>query len=244
MIKPVKPGVLAALIQSLLPAGPLTYPAPPPPTPADAELPPVIYVVDDDAAIRSAMRLVLEGAGLAVEDYPSCESFLDAFHPGRPGCLLIDAYLPGMHGMDLLEHLRAAGQLPPSIMITGDSDVGMAVQAMKAGAVDLIEKPIGAEDLLESVGRALELARDSGKAAAARQTAATHLTTLTARQRQIMTLILAGQPSKNIAADLGISQRTVENHRAAIMRKTDSRSLPALARLAVTAAWDERADAL
>jgi two-component system CheB/CheR fusion protein len=240
MIKPVKPGVLAELIQTLLPAGPLVHAAQPPASAADAARPPVIYVVDDDMAIRSAMRLVLEGAGLDVEDYPSCEAFLDAFHPGRQSCLLIDAYLPGMHGIDLLERLRGAGQLPPSIMITGDSDVGMAVQAMKAGALDLIEKPIGADDLLESVARALELSQDAGKLAAARQTAANQLTALTDRQREILTMILAGQPSKNIAADLGISQRTVENHRAAIMRKTGSRSMPALARLAVTAAWQGR----
>ena len=239
MIKPVKHGILAELIQTLLPAGPLTYPAPPPATAADAALPPVIYVVDDDAAIRTAMRLVLQGAGLAVQDYPSCEAFLDAFHPGRPGCLLIDAYLPGMHGINLLEHLHEAGQSLPSIMITGDSDVAMAVQAMKAGAMDLIEKPVAAAELLDCVGRALELSRDSSKTEALRQVASSQLTTLTARQRQILTLILAGQPSKNIAADLGISQRTVENHRAAIMHKTSSRSLPALARLAVTAAWRE-----
>jgi len=139
----------------------------------------------------------------------------------------------------LLEHLHEAGQSLPSIMITGDSDVAMAVQAMKAGAMDLIEKPVAAAELLDCVGRALELSRDSSKTEALRQVASSQLTTLTARQRQILTLILAGQPSKNIAADLGISQRTVENHRAAIMHKTSSRSLPALARLAVTAAWRE-----
>jgi two-component system CheB/CheR fusion protein len=150
---------------------------------------------------------------------------------------LIDAGLPGMSGLDLLRRLRDAGGGPPAIMITGNSDVPMAVQAMKAGALDFIEKPIGAAELLASVARALEEARDSGTMSAWRETAAAHLAELTAREREIMDLVVAGHPSKNIAADLGISQRTVENHRAAIMKKTGSTSLPALARLALTAAW-------
>ncbi len=122
-------------------------------------------------------------------------------------------------------------------MITGNSDVAMAVQAMKAGAADFIEKPIGAAELLASIDRALELSRDSRKIVAWQADAAAHLATLTPRQRQIMELVLAGHPSKNIAADLGISQRTVENHRASIMKKTGSISLPALARLALAASW-------
>jgi two-component system CheB/CheR fusion protein len=112
----------------------------------------------------------------------------------------------------------------------------MAVAAMKAGAVDFIEKPFSAADLLAGVAHALELARDAGKLAARREDATAHLSGLTNRQREIMELVLAGQPSKIIAADLGISQRTVENHRAAIMRKTGAVSLPALARLALVAA--------
>ena len=121
-------------------------------------------------------------------------------------------------------------------MITGNSDVPMAVQAMKAGASDFIEKPIGNSEQHASVERALEQARDSGKLSAWRETAANHIAGLTPRQRQIMELVLAGHPSKNIAADLGISRRTVENHRASIMKKTGSTSLPALARLALAAA--------
>jgi two-component system, chemotaxis family, CheB/CheR fusion protein len=112
----------------------------------------------------------------------------------------------------------------------------MAVQAMKAGASDFIEKPIGPRELLASVGRALEQSHDSTKLSAWRKAAANHIASLTPRQRQIMDLVLTGQPSKNIAADLGISQRTVESHRAAIMKKTGANSLPALARLALIAA--------
>jgi two-component system CheB/CheR fusion protein len=123
-------------------------------------------------------------------------------------------------------------------MITGNSDVQMAVQAMQAGALDFIEKPVGRGELLDSIARALEHSRDAGKLSAWRETAAHQVAKLTRRQRQIMDLVLAGQPSKNIAADLGISQRTVESHRAAIMKKTGSKSLPALARVALAAAWN------
>ena len=154
----------------------------------------------------------------------------------REACLLIDAYLPGMSGLELLQRLRDAGDRLPAIMITGNSDVPMAVQAMKSGASDFIEKPVGRAELIACVERALEQSRDASKLFAWRETAANHIADLTATQRQIMELVLAGHPSKNIAADLGISQRTV--NRASIMKKTGSKSLPALARLALAAAWD------
>jgi len=194
-----------------------------------------IYIVDDDANVCDGFRAVLEDAGHTVEIYPSCEAFRAAYQPGRGGCLLIDAYLPGMSGLELLHRLRDGGDLLPAIMITGNSDVPMAVEAMKVGASDFIEKPIGGPELLASVAQALEQSRDAGKATARRASAASHIAGLTPRQRQIMDLVLAGHPSKNIAADLGISQRTVENHRALIMKKTGSKSLPALARLALAA---------
>jgi two-component system CheB/CheR fusion protein len=195
----------------------------------------IIFVVDDDRGVCEALRSVLEDDGRTVEDYQSCEEFLRAYRPGREACLLIDAYLPGMNGLELLRHLRELGEHPPAIMITGKADVSTAVQAMKAGALDFIEKPIGRAELLSCVEHALEQARDSTALSARREAAASQISELTPRQRQIMDLVLAGHPSKNIAADLGISQRTVENHRASIMRKTGSRSLPELARLVLTA---------
>jgi two-component system CheB/CheR fusion protein len=149
---------------------------------------------------------------------------------------LIDAYLPGMSGLELLQRLGAEPHRLPAIMITGNSDVPMAVRAMKAGAIDFIEKPVRNGELLASIERALEQSRDATKLSAWRESAAKHLARLTRRQREIMELVLAGHPSKNIAADLGISQRTVENHRAAIMKKTGSKSLPELARLALAGA--------
>jgi two-component system, chemotaxis family, CheB/CheR fusion protein len=200
---------------------------------------PVIFVVDDDRAVREAIRDALEYDGRSVQTYSTCEAFIEAYRPGHEACLLIDAYLPGMNGLELLRWLGHAGHRLPAIMITGDSDVPMAVQAMKAGAWDFIEKPIGHRELLESVENALGQSRNSCKLLASQETAAGAIAGLTPRQRQIMELVLAGHPSKNISADLGISQRTVENHRASIMEKTGSKSLPALARLAFAAAGNE-----
>ena len=194
-----------------------------------------IIVVDDDDEVREAIRAVLEDDGRVVDDYASCEAFLKAFDPGRSACLLIDAYLPGMSGLELLEKLHDEGHRLPAIMITGDADVPIAVHAMKAGALDFIEKPIGRDELIAAIDRALELSQDAGKLAKLRESAAAHLAGLTPRQRDVMDRVLAGQPSKNIAADLGISQRTVENHRASIMKRSGSKSLPALARLALLA---------
>jgi two-component system CheB/CheR fusion protein len=192
-------------------------------------------VVDDDRNLRDIVRSVLEEDGRMVQDYGSAEAFLSAYRPGTLGCLLIDAYLPGIGGLELLLQLQEFGDVLPAIMVTGRSDVSMAVQAMKAGAVDFIEKPISAMDLLGSINLALERASDAATRVAWQDSAAAHIADLTPRQRQIMDLVLAGHPSKNIAADLGISQRTVESHRASIMRTTESKSLPALARLALAA---------
>src|SRR5580704_5757352 len=198
-----------------------------------------IVVVDDDDQVREATRVVLEDSGRAVESYPSCEAFLEAFDPGKTACLLIDAYLPGMSGLELLEKLHDEGHHLPAIMITGNADVPMAVKAMKAGALDFIEKPIGRENLIQSIERALELTHDSGRFVERRETAAAHIAGLTPRQQDVMGRVLSGHPNKNIAADLGISQRTVENHRASIMKRTGSKSLPALARLAFLASGGE-----
>ena len=236
--KPVKSTEVIQAIQRLLPISqmPLSPRTSHPAEAASVPGSPVIFVVDDDSHVRDGLRKLLEAHGRTVEDYATCEAFLEAYHPGREGCLLIDAYLPGMNGLELLRRLRDAGYRLPSIMITGNSDVSMAVQAMKAGASDFIEKPIARSELLGGVERALEQSRDATKLSAWREDVAKRIASLTPRQRQIMGLVLAGNPSKNIAVDLGISQRAVENHRALIMKKTGSKSVPALTRLALAAA--------
>ena len=141
-----------------------------------------------------------------------------------------------MNGIGLLHRLTELEKSLPTIVITGEHDLTVAVKVMKAGALDLIEKPIGREDLLAAIDRTLNLSREAKDLSAWRHDAARQISGLTHRQREVMTMVLAGHPSKNIAADLGISQRTVENHRASIMRRTGSKSLPALARLAMVAA--------
>jgi two-component system CheB/CheR fusion protein len=242
--KPVKLKELTQAVQRLLPRSGLDLQVRPTrrtDVQGDLSLA-VIYVVDDDNTIRQAIRAVLEDDGRAVEDFATCEAFLEVFRPRREACLVIDAYLPGMNGLDLLAWLHDAGHRLPAIMITGSSDVPIAVQAMKAGASDFIEKPIRRDELLACVNRALEQSRDISKLSAWREDAANHVAALTPRQREVMAMVLAGHPSKNIAADLGISQRTVENHRASIMAKTGTRSLPALARLALAAAADDTAE--
>ena len=235
--KPVKLEDLAERIDSLLAGKPASRRAPAGRSKADdgSQTRPVIFVVDDDRPLRELIAAALESEMWQVETYESSEAFLEAHHPGRRGCLLIDAYLPGMDGFGLLRHLHKKGDPLPAIMITGNGDVAMAVRAMKAGVSDFLEKPIDEEDLLSSIRRALEHAEDASKVAASREIAAGRFAKLTPRQRQIMHLVLEGHPSKNIAADLDISQRTVETHRASIMKKTGTKSLPALARLALAA---------
>jgi two-component system CheB/CheR fusion protein len=195
----------------------------------------IIYVVDDDRAVREAIRAVLEDGGRTVEDFPSAEAFLAGYRRGGDACLLLDVYLPAMSGLELVRQLRKAGDALPVVMVTGKGDVSIAVQAMKAGALDFIEKPVSTPQLFSTIERALGVAHDTGELRAWRESAVQHIAGLTPRQREVMDLVLAGHPSKNIAADLGISQRTVENHRAAIMKRTETRSLPALARLALAA---------
>jgi len=239
--KPVKPSELIRTVNDLLLREPLGQQEIKRSSSGPEAQPgaPIIFVVDDDRGIRTALRIVLEDNGWIVEDYSGSNAFLAAFGAGRSGrntCLLVDAAMPGINGLELLEQLTAAGHNLPAIVITGHGDVAMAVRAMKTGALDFIEKPVRAPELLASIAHALEYSRDAGSQSARHAEAAVSIARLTPRQLDVMGKVLAGHPSKNIAADLGISQRTVENHRASIMRKTGARSLPALARLALAAA--------
>jgi two-component system CheB/CheR fusion protein len=195
----------------------------------------VIFVVEDDEEVRATICDVLADKGRTVRDFVDAESFLAAYRPGGEGCLLLDAYLPGMSGVELLVLLRAGEDPLPTILFTGRSDVSTAVAAMRAGASDYIEKPVSHDILLASIDRALGQSHEIDLSRQDHDAAVRQISCLTPRQRQVMQLVLAGHPSKNIASDLGISQRTVENHRASIMHKTGTKSLPELARLAVTA---------
>jgi len=245
--KPANAEELTRLVGTLLAAQRGTdvmRPPTPPKTHANQPLPvkpkndpslPTVFVIDDDDSLRATMLELLTLEGRAVETYPSSEAFLEAYSPSRKGCLVVDAQMQGMGGLSLLERLKSERVDLPAIMITGYGDVSMAVRAMKAGAVDFIEKPVDADELIASIQNALDRAQGSGTLSARHTAAAKCIADLTAREHMVMDLVLAGRPSKNIAFDLGISQRTVENHRASIMKKTGSKSIPALIRCALAA---------
>jgi two-component system CheB/CheR fusion protein len=200
-----------------------------------AGAPPTVFVVDDDSNARDDMQELLREHGYTAETYDTGEAFLAADWPDRNGCLVVDALMPGMGGLALLEGLAASNRGLPAIVITGYGDVAMAVQAMKAGAADFLEKPIRADELVSSIARALELGRDSATRSAWRKTAAERIAGLTPRERDVMGLVVQGRPNKIIANALGISQRTVENHRAAVMKRTGATTLPDLIRLVMAA---------
>ena len=236
--KPIKADELTRLVRSQLATPrPMAERSPKqlPVTAAGGDLVPTVFVIDDDPALRDTMRDLIEREGRPVETFASGEAFLDAYRPGRNGCLLVDARLPGLGGLALLQRLKVENRGLPSIMITGHGEITMAVEAMKAGAIDFIEKPVSSDELLASIDRAIELTRNSSALSDWRTAAAKRIAGLTPRELQIMELVIAGRPNKIIAADLKVSQRTVENHRAAVMKKTRSKSLSDLVRLSIAA---------
>jgi two-component system CheB/CheR fusion protein len=194
-----------------------------------------VFIVDDDATLQRDVAEWLEANGWTAEVFGAAEAFLEADNPARQGCVLVDAVMPGMDGLELLAALRPHAQRLPAIMVTGHGDVRMAVRAMAAGAMDFIEKPIRRHDLLRSICNANARITNAMGEAAVRAEVAARLARLTPRQREILDRVIAGSPSKIIAAELNLNQRTVENHRAAIMSKLNARSLPELIRKVVSA---------
>jgi two-component system CheB/CheR fusion protein len=199
---------------------------------------PLIGIIEDDTALRGDFSSLLKAAGYTVADYSSAEAFL-ASH-GRainPACLLIDAGLPGMSGIELLGHLQTHYAGVPTLVITGAVDIATAVAAMRAGATDFLVKPIAANDLVDRIARAIAHPADHIARGRVREDAKHQIAALTPRQQDVFARMLIGQPSKLIAVALNISARTVEVHRAAVMRKLGATSLPAITRLAVAAEW-------
>ena len=194
---------------------------------------PKVFVVDDDQDMRSSFKWLIESVGLAVEAFRSAEEFLEAYEPAQPGCLLLDVRMPGMGGLRLLERLQAQGAQLPVIVVTGHGEVAMAVQAMKSGAFDFMEKPANHQQLLERVQDALALDRE--RRARALEVAAFEqlLAQLTQREREVLVRMVKGEPSKAIALEFGISERTIEKHRESIMHKMEARSLAQLIRMVV-----------
>lgn len=191
---------------------------------------PTVFVVDDDAAMRDSLRWLFEFVGLAVETFATAEEFLDGCHPARPGCLLLDVRMPGMSGLNLQDELAARHFTLPTIIITGYAEVATAVRALKTGAIDFIEKPFSDELLLERIRQAISADRQAREVQAQRAEVAARFALLTARERAVMDLVIAGKPNKVIAAELGLSPKTVEVHRANVMRKMEAPSVADLVR--------------
>lgn len=199
-----------------------------------------IYVVDDEGAVRRSLRLLLGAEGYAVRTFDSGEAFLDAA-PALPfGCVLLDLRMPGIDGLTVQRTLVERQQAHPIVLVTAHGDVPVAVQAMRAGACDIIEKPFTAEEILRAVAAALERGQSTRNEAEEAAEAASRIAMLSARESEVLFGLVAGRQNKVIANELGISPRTVEIHRANLMAKLGVRSLPQAVRLALAAggkAW-------
>jgi two-component system response regulator FixJ len=202
-----------------------------------------ILIVDDDADVRDSLRALLESAGFQVRDFDSAKSVLADTTLAKGACLIADIRMPDMDGLALQEELANRRVGLPVIIVTGHGDVPLAVRAMKAGAVDFIEKPFDDELLLQSIKRALTMAEGNRDQVSLAQTAAARIALLTERERQVLERLVAGQPNKVIAYELDISPRTVEIHRAHVMEKMQARSLSDVVRLALAAGLDPRSKA-
>ncbi|MCB1867815.1 MAG: response regulator transcription factor [Gammaproteobacteria bacterium] len=190
-----------------------------------------VFVVDDDREVRDALRLLLESVGLRVECFESSQAYLKQFNPEKPGCLVLDVRMPGMSGLDLQARLAEERLCPPIIIVTGHGDVPMAVRAVQAGAMNFIEKPFNDQVLLDSVHRAMEKdAQQRGEVSRLAEIEA-RFEKLTPREREVLKLVVAGRRNKLIAADLGVSQSTVEAHRAKVMEKMEAATLSELMRM-------------
>ncbi len=194
-----------------------------------------VFVVDDDQAMRKSLKWLIESVGMQVESYASADEFIRNYYPGRSGCLLLDVRMPGMSGLDLQEQFIRQNIKIPIIIITGHGDVPMAVRAMKAGAVDFIEKPFNDEFLLDSIRKALALDVQQRTHQAQRAEIATRLAHLTPREHEVMEMVTNGKSNKEIANQLGVSTKTVEAHRARVMEKMEASSLAELVRMVMAA---------
>lgn len=193
-----------------------------------------VFVVDDDHAVRKSLELLLKSVGLSAATYPSAQEFLDAYDPSSPGCLVLDVRMPGMSGLELQRTLRERGVEIPTIVITGHGDVPVAVRALKDGALEFLEKPFSKQMLLEHIREAL---RHETRRRAQRDRAVDageRLAALTKRERQVLELVVAGKVSKEIAAELGLSKKTVDVHRAHVMHKLKVESVAELVQLVVS----------
>lgn len=187
-----------------------------------------VFVVDDDQAVRDSLQQLLHAAGLRVQTYGSARDFLAGYRANTPGCLVLDIRMPGMGGLDLQAQLVQEGVQLPIIFLTGHGDVPAAVRALKAGAMDFLQKPVNSQSLLDLVQQAIRRDAETRAKAAQQAEIVRRLATLTTREREVLDMMVAGKASKVIAVELAISERTVEFHRGKIMKKMRARSLAEL----------------
>jgi two-component system response regulator FixJ len=192
-----------------------------------------VFIVDDDEGVRDGLSLLLATVDQSCELYECGQDFLDAYDDSKRGCLLLDIRMPRMTGLDLQKKLLEQGSKLPIIFITGHGDIPMAVEAMRRGALDFIRKPFREHDLLERINEALNIDEDAHRKARNRQEFAERLSTLSEREKEVFDRVADGHMNKVIAADLGISERTVEVHRGQVMKKLDVRTLAQLVRVKI-----------
>lgn len=190
-----------------------------------------VFVVDDDAAVRNGLKVLLESAGLRMEAFPSAQAFLDGFDGSRGGCVVLDVRMPGMSGLELQERLVKNGHQIPIIFITGHGDIPMAVRAVQNGAIDFLEKPFRGPTLLERVQQAIRRDLQQRTENARHALLEERLARLTPREKQVMERVVSGRPNKQIAAEFGVSIKAVEAHRARVMRKMQAESLAELVQM-------------
>jgi FixJ family two-component response regulator len=194
---------------------------------------PVIFIIDDDDGMRKGMEFLVASAGYRTASFPSAEEFLECFRPDMRGCLLLDVRMPGMGGLELQQEMAARQIRLPVIIVTAFANVPMAVRAIQAGAFDFVEKPFEGSELLERVRRALASEHREWEDTETLRRHRRRIAALTPREREVMNLVVAGLLNKQIAAEMGISIKTVENHRASVMDKTGADSLAALVRMSL-----------
>jgi len=201
-----------------------------------------IFVVDDDEGVRNSLRFLLKSVGLTTRALGSASEFLQVYQPSQPGCLVLDVRMPGMSGLELQEQLNLRGATIPVIFITGHGDVPMAVEAMQHGAFDFLQKPFRDQDLIDRIQRALERDMRNRAALTQHEKIRARLESLTPREREVLSLMTRGMPNKVMAAELGVSQRTVEIHRARVMEKSGAASLAQLVRMVMDVEAEKAAD--